>query len=411
MTNAMIAGILLPEGTLTRPWFVLLATIVAFNTMIYVGLTVSKLIPWPRQMHPAHVRRMLRRLGADDVSDATPSAPLADAEEPSGDPFEELRTHIVRRDTPQVLGLLGGTAVLLALAFWALVPELDARFDLAQVAYGTVLVVLAQASGRRPTRARTFTTMWACATTLFVGLLAVESVAEANPLSLGLAWIVMTAYASLLLSWRPAIIAGVLMLGSTTLAAYAMEEHAARYAIVGATALVAAATLLRIRLVAISALADERLLVRSLASTDLVTGQLTDRGLLSILPVEAGIAQRTGTPLCLMRFTVLGLHESTSAYGSAYRDDVLRAVASGIRTCLRAGDLVARWSDDEFVAIGLGGTPDAQTLAARVNARITATGVTLGKRPITVIVATSSADPTMTTFDAMLEGTVADVRG
>ena len=407
MTPALITGILLPESTLSRPWFVLLATIVAFNTMIYVGLTVSKLIPWPRQMHPDQVRHMLTRFGADITGDARHSAPTSEVDPSTGDPFVDLRRDIVRRDTPQVLGLLGGTAILLALSSWWLVPELDARYDLVQVAYGTLLVVLAQASGRRPTTARALTGIWAGATTLFVGLLSIEAVAESNPLSLGLAWIVMTAYAPMLLAWRPAVISGGIMLGLTTWAALVMEGHALRYAIVGATALIATATLLRTRLVAISALADERLLVRSLASTDLVTGQLTDRGLLSILPVEAGIAQRTGAPLCLMRFSATGLQESASAYGAGYRDDVLRTIAGAIRSCVRTGDLVARWGEAEFVAIGLGSSPDADTLASRVNARIADSGVTLGKRPVTVRVATTSADPGTTTFDAMIEGTLA----
>ena len=403
MIGLLRTGILLPESTLTRPWFVLLATIVAFNTMIYVGLTVSKLIPWPRQMHPERVRHMLTRLGADISVDATPSANAAIPEESSGDPFEDLRRDIVRRDTPVVMGLLGGTAVLLALASWTLIPDRNVWLDLAQVIFGVALVIVGLATGRRPTRARTLMLLWASSTTLLVGLVSLEAVVESSVLSLGLAWIIMTAFAAMLLDWRPAIIAGAFMLASTTGAAFAMEEGAMQYAIVGVTALIAAGTLLRTRLVAISALADERMLIGSLASTDLVTGQLTDRGLLSILPVEAGIAQRTGTPLCLMRFSLEGLREATAAYGSGYRDDVLRAIAGAIRATVRAGDLVARWGEDEFVAIGLGGTPDAATLASRVNARVTATGVMLGKRPVTVFVSTTSADPATTTFDAMLE--------
>jgi hypothetical protein len=55
-------GILLPQSTLTEPWFVLLSTVVAFNTIIYVGLTLSKLIPWPHQFHPSRVRGWLSRL-------------------------------------------------------------------------------------------------------------------------------------------------------------------------------------------------------------------------------------------------------------------------------------------------------------------------------------------------------------
>ncbi len=402
MTGAPIAGILLPQGTLAQPWFVLLATVVAFNTMIYVGLTVSKLIPWPRPVHPERVRHLLRRVGIDVT--AVPAAPVSalDIEPPLDDPFEDLRRDIVRRDTPAVLGLLGGTVLLLALASWWMVPELDVRLDLVQVAFGAVLMVLAQTTGRRPLRARTHSTMWAVSTTLLVALLSCEAVAESSPLSIGLAWIVMSAYAAMLLEWRPAIIAGLLMLASTTSAALAMEGHALRYAIIGATALVASGTLLRIRLLAIAALADERLLVRSLGSTDLITGVLSAPGLLSILPVEAGIAQRAGESLCLMHFDVVGLRESNERYGTAYGDEVLRTVAAAIRSVVRAGDLVARWQDDEFVAVGLGRSPAPGPLSERVNARVTASGVTLGKRPVTVRVATTSGDPAVRTFDDLL---------
>ena len=54
------AGILLPESVLTSNWFILMATVVAFNTIIYMGLTLSKLIPMPRQFHPERVRGWMR---------------------------------------------------------------------------------------------------------------------------------------------------------------------------------------------------------------------------------------------------------------------------------------------------------------------------------------------------------------
>lgn len=40
-----LAGILLPEDVLTSTWFITLATVVAFNTIVYMGLTLAKLIP------------------------------------------------------------------------------------------------------------------------------------------------------------------------------------------------------------------------------------------------------------------------------------------------------------------------------------------------------------------------------
>jgi len=49
-------GLLFPESVLSSGWFTLLATVVALNTIIYVGLTLAKVIPWPRQFHPRRVR-------------------------------------------------------------------------------------------------------------------------------------------------------------------------------------------------------------------------------------------------------------------------------------------------------------------------------------------------------------------
>jgi hypothetical protein len=61
--SGWVAGILLPDSVLVSPWFLLLATMVAFNTIIYVGLTLAKLIPWPQQFHPSLVRDRASRLG------------------------------------------------------------------------------------------------------------------------------------------------------------------------------------------------------------------------------------------------------------------------------------------------------------------------------------------------------------
>lgn len=50
------SGIFLPQSTLNQEWFLILAMVVAFNTIIYLGLTIAKAIPWPDQIHPNRVR-------------------------------------------------------------------------------------------------------------------------------------------------------------------------------------------------------------------------------------------------------------------------------------------------------------------------------------------------------------------
>lgn len=51
----VIAGILFPESVLQSLWFFYLAAFVAFNTIIFVGLSIAKLLLWPRPAIPADV--------------------------------------------------------------------------------------------------------------------------------------------------------------------------------------------------------------------------------------------------------------------------------------------------------------------------------------------------------------------
>jgi len=51
----LIAGILLPDTILQETWFFYLAAFVAFNTIIFVGLSVAKLVLWPKPAIPADV--------------------------------------------------------------------------------------------------------------------------------------------------------------------------------------------------------------------------------------------------------------------------------------------------------------------------------------------------------------------
>lgn len=53
--NILIAGILFPESIMRTTWFFYLTAFVAFNTIIFVGLSIAKLVLWPRPAVPDNV--------------------------------------------------------------------------------------------------------------------------------------------------------------------------------------------------------------------------------------------------------------------------------------------------------------------------------------------------------------------
>ncbi len=81
----------------------MLATVVAFNTIVYLGLTLAKLIPLPKQFHPSRVRTWLHVIGAEIDEDAAMND-IPDRELPESDnPYENMRRTIARRDIPQAV--------------------------------------------------------------------------------------------------------------------------------------------------------------------------------------------------------------------------------------------------------------------------------------------------------------------
>ena len=358
------AGLLLPESVLTSQWFILLATIVAFNTIIYLGLTLSKLIPWPRQFHPSRVRRWLLLLGIDVMKDtAVDDIPRPEPPE-SGDYYEDMRRGIARRDIPQAFGLVGALVILMSVAAILTLRESLMRFHLVGLAVGVLFLLSAQVLGRRHFRARTVMWVWSMACVLLVAMMTAEAALLTTQLPLAYGLIVMTAFAPVTLAWRPAVVGGGLMLGCIVAGSLLVEGNEDYRLIAAAVAaLLTSATLLRLRLTAIDALSDEKARSRALATTDPLTGVLTRQGLLTLLPGMAATAARAGQPVCLMLFDVEHLATANEQYGAHYGDDVLRAVAAAIQTTVRRGDLVARWGGDEFIVAGLGSRPDAELLA------------------------------------------------
>ena len=51
--NTIIAGILLPNTLFQNPWYMGLGAFVAFNTILFVGLSFGKIFFWPKPRVPA----------------------------------------------------------------------------------------------------------------------------------------------------------------------------------------------------------------------------------------------------------------------------------------------------------------------------------------------------------------------
>lgn len=396
-------GIVLPESVLTSSWFSVLALIVAFNTIIYLGLTVSKLIPWPHQFHPSRVRGWLARLGRNvDLDPLSTQVPVAKRPE-STDPYEVLRGSVARRDIPQAFGLFGLIVIMLSVASFFTSRNVGVVIHLLQLGMGVALLLLASITGRRHFRSRTIMWLWVSANTVLVVGLLVEAGILGSQFPLAYALIAMTAYAPITLAWRPALVGAAIMFTALVAGAlFVTGNEDIRLILAGLGALLTGGALLRVRLVALDALADERARSAALATTDPLTGVLTRNGLLTLVPHVAGTAERTGQAVCVMFVDIDDLDRANEAYGMIYGDDVVRAVARALSENVRLGDLVARWDGDDFVAVGIGNTPDPVALAARLQAAVGATGVDLGKWPVSIRVGTSSGDPRDRTFAELL---------
>ena len=58
-SGAVVSGLLLPESVLATEWFAVLAVFVAINTVMYLALAVSKILPklYPRDWLPRSYQR------------------------------------------------------------------------------------------------------------------------------------------------------------------------------------------------------------------------------------------------------------------------------------------------------------------------------------------------------------------
>ncbi|MCX7620024.1 MAG: GGDEF domain-containing protein [Acidimicrobiales bacterium] len=91
--------------------------------------------------------------------------------------------------------------------------------------------------------------------------------------------------------------------------------------------------------------------IRSLASTDQLTGFLNRPRFYELAGRELARATRSRQPLALVYIDVDELKQRNDTYGHEAGDAMLAAFAAAVRGTLRATDLVARVGGDEFILL------------------------------------------------------------
>jgi diguanylate cyclase (GGDEF)-like protein len=96
----------------------------------------------------------------------------------------------------------------------------------------------------------------------------------------------------------------------------------------------------------------------SSATTDYLTGLPNARSLFIELQRELARAARDNSDVSVVVCDLDGFKQINDRFGHAKGNDVLRAVANGLRSVCRAGDYVARLGGDEFVLLMPGLRPE-----------------------------------------------------
>lgn len=404
---AIPQGILLPDSTVNSLWFTILATVVAFNTIIYVGLTLSKFIPWPKQIHPSKVRAVHDAIfNPARNSKAKKPAPLRKVLE-STNPYDAMRDELTKREIPQGFAVFGGLMIIInAVEIFVLDPAAPVQ-HLSELITGIAFLVVAQIFGRRPFRASTLTWSWMVGSLILLTVLLIGVAIDGDVTTVALTMIFLTAFGSISLRWPPVLITTIVTIAGVAVVMFWVDSAlAVRIVFLSMVAGASGMLLQSIRVSSLHRLSDEKELYSSMATTDPLTGLLTRAGLLTLLPGAAANASRSGQHICIILIDIDDLSGQNAKYGFAYGDAILSVVADGLRDTVREGDLVSRWSGDEFLVAGPGSLPDAQSIQMRLENYVRGSGVSLGKAPVGIKVWCVSGDPNTTTFEGLVASAI-----
>lgn len=360
---------LLPPDLLGSEWFRLFAAFVGVNTIIYVGLTLSKLFPWPRPAHPRHIRAALRQPEGSELS-VHPLIPAVSAR-------SVARTGIF--DIARAFGWLGAIVALTGIV--ELVTPRDQVAGAIVTVFGLTFIALAQVLARRGFSPAAASWIWAGSISLLAVFASLRASLGATE-RIGFALVLSVLLGAMALTWPSFLTAAAILLAAFARIGLDLTTAVGPYWLVPlGAALLAGAMLMILRRRTLDTLAQVEALGTQLGTTDLLTGILTREGLRTLTPGLRSVAGSAGAPVFAVRVRILNLDEDARAYGGAYRDDLLRGTADVIRGVAADGDLIGRW-DDDFLILGIGEEERGRAVEDGLSAAAAVAPVSLGKRPL-----------------------------
>lgn len=398
--KALPAGILLPSDILEQPWFGVFGLFVALNTIIYLGLTAAKFVPWPAQVHPSRVRGIL--ITDNEEVSTMPNAyrsALRDLQEPS----QDLRDDAARQTIPMALALVGALTAIVALVYILLYFDTSGPLLLLGPVYGFILIVVSLILARSRAGATTMRVTWA----LLMLALIVENCWRAalldSAVPLAYSLVTLSFLAPIALSWRVGVLGAIAGTVPITLGGYGVSVvDTFSWGLASVTAALGSLVLLYLRIASLDSIAEERMRADALATTDPVTGAFSRVGILSLAPAFAEAAELAHKDVTVVLCDIVGMRGLNADYGWEYGDDALRATSRALRASLPEGSLVGRWGGDGFLGLVSGNAPGSQELSSTLDAALVNTGVALGKRPVRLHVGTASGRPGTVTLEELV---------
>lgn len=397
--SAIPTGLVLPSDVLTAPWFGVFGLFVAFNTTIYLGLTAAKFVPWPTQVRPREVRRLVPHSLEDTAMKSSPRPGFR----AQGDTARDLRERQAAQTVPLAMALVGALTSAVGMLYVLLYYASEGPSMLVGPLYGLTLIVLSLVMARARPHPRVAVWTW---TLLMLGFITETSwrasvLDSAVPLAFTVVALGFTA--PIALSWPAGIfaaVAGTIPIIAAGAAVSVVDTLS--WTLAAISAALSSLVLLYLRIVSLDQIAEEQERANVLASTDPLTGTFSRTGLITLSSSIADAAERSGSEVSVVTCTVTDLSRINAEYGFDYGGEVLGATARALRASLPPRALVARWSGDQFLAMLTGEVPSADALRQEVVTNLDLTGIALGKRPNTVAIGTATGAPTTTTLEALV---------
>jgi len=379
----MNASLLLPPQVLSSGWFHAFSLFVAANTIIYLGLTLAKFVPWPKQVHPDRVRALL---GGNE--EEAPLVTPADLEAGNAASRSAVllagRRAVAARSIYRALGLLGLLVIVVNVVDQLFSSRENRLLGAVAVGFGVVAILAALTLGRRRDRSVAAEWTWSILAVLFVLAQCLQAVRFHNPLDVADAIIVLVVIPPVSLSWPASVTSSSLAAGATAAAALKLSGSAGVGAVITVlAAMVAGFVLLYLRATSVDESTLARLALRQHATSDPVTGLLSVQALQALAPNLTRLAGSSGQPLHLLRIRIEGIEQLRRDYGPPYGRAVRVAVAEVLAELCPSGELLADVGDGSYLLAGIGElTPDA--LQAQLAPALAARTVALGKSALNV---------------------------